>query len=375
MLELDVVEELSDAIVLAGLEPDAWGRIPDLITAAFPGAFTGVIGDDSRAAAPIGLHAAGLDESFLESFTAYYAAINPWIRFWEEAPCFEALTADATYPARLFAATEFYNDWLLPTGRTSGAGIKLLQSPDAIARLYVNYPGDLAPVYDPALTRIINALRPALRAAIAMNRHVAGPSGVVGGALGDILDACPVPGVVVDQAGTVLLANAAGAALLARDGPLTEARGRLAVRGAWATDRMLAAAIRDAAQRTGQAGAALPVRDEDGRLRGTVTAVPLGSRPPDGAAWLFGPARRVLVMMRGFLRLDETVRRRLSEDFGLTRAECEVTLRLAAGASALEVSAALGIAHETTRRHLKHVFEKTGCRRQAELVALVLLMT
>jgi DNA-binding CsgD family transcriptional regulator len=30
----------------------------------------------------------------------------------------------------------------------------------------------------------------------------------------------------------------------------------------------------------------------------------------------------------------------------------------------------MGIARSTARTHLLHVFEKTGCRRQAELIAL-----
>jgi len=57
--------------------------------------------------------------------------------------------------------------------------------------------------------------------------------------------------------------------------------------------------------------------------------------------------------------------------FGLTRRQTDLAVRIAQGASLAEASAALGIAVETARWHLKEIFERTDTHRQADLVRLL----
>ncbi len=64
--------------------------------------------------------------------------------------------------------------------------------------------------------------------------------------------------------------------------------------------------------------------------------------------------------------------RLLQEQHGLTRAEARVATRLAAGKTVADIAAELGVSVETVRTHLKRAYHKTGVRRQAELVRLVL---
>jgi DNA-binding CsgD family transcriptional regulator len=56
----------------------------------------------------------------------------------------------------------------------------------------------------------------------------------------------------------------------------------------------------------------------------------------------------------------------------LTEAETTIVKRLAAGESAAEICDALRIRQTTLRTHLRHLFQKTQTRRQAELVAWLL---
>ena len=58
--------------------------------------------------------------------------------------------------------------------------------------------------------------------------------------------------------------------------------------------------------------------------------------------------------------------------FGLTATESEVALALVGGASASAIARDRAVALETIRSHLKTIFSKTGTRRQANLVALIL---
>jgi DNA-binding CsgD family transcriptional regulator len=58
--------------------------------------------------------------------------------------------------------------------------------------------------------------------------------------------------------------------------------------------------------------------------------------------------------------------------WGFTVAEARLARRLAGGKSLQESARDLGIRHETARSHLKHVLEKTGVGRQADLVRTLL---
>src|SRR5690348_11800972 len=58
--------------------------------------------------------------------------------------------------------------------------------------------------------------------------------------------------------------------------------------------------------------------------------------------------------------------------FGLTAAEAGVALAIAKGRSLDAIAASHRVSLNTARTHLKNILSKTGTRRQAELVALLL---
>jgi DNA-binding CsgD family transcriptional regulator len=63
--------------------------------------------------------------------------------------------------------------------------------------------------------------------------------------------------------------------------------------------------------------------------------------------------------------------RLLADIFRLTRRESEIAAQLAAGRNLDDIAAALQLGGGTVRYHIKNVFEKTGMRNQAALVALI----
>jgi DNA-binding CsgD family transcriptional regulator len=63
----------------------------------------------------------------------------------------------------------------------------------------------------------------------------------------------------------------------------------------------------------------------------------------------------------------------LQRAHGLTRAEARVVSRLASGLDVPAIAAELRVSVETVRSHLKHAYAKTGTKRQAELVRMVLV--
>ncbi|WP_336057201.1 response regulator [Nitratireductor sp. CH_MIT9313-5] len=62
----------------------------------------------------------------------------------------------------------------------------------------------------------------------------------------------------------------------------------------------------------------------------------------------------------------------LRDQFGLTAAEARVALTLTEGFSLAEVGQCLGVSRTTTAYHLRNIFQKTGARRQTELISILL---
>jgi DNA-binding CsgD family transcriptional regulator len=89
-------------------------------------------------------------------------------------------------------------------------------------------------------------------------------------------------------------------------------------------------------------------------------------------AWLAVPQPAAILFVtdpdrQRRLQIDEVGRR-----FVLTPGEVKVLEEVVKGHGVEALAPRLGIASATARTHLRHIFEKTGTRRQAELVGLVM---
>lgn len=80
-------------------------------------------------------------------------------------------------------------------------------------------------------------------------------------------------------------------------------------------------------------------------------------------------ARSLLVSIRPMAVPDEN--RTLRARYGLTAAETSLALALGKGGSLADIAAQRGVSVHTVRNQLSAVFDKTGCRRQQDLVRLL----
>ena len=80
------------------------------------------------------------------------------------------------------------------------------------------------------------------------------------------------------------------------------------------------------------------------------------------------PGPTIFVTISEGARAQPTDLALLRSMFDLTPAEARLARNLAAGRSLRQAADEAGIAYETARWHLKILFQKTGTRRQAELV-------
>jgi DNA-binding CsgD family transcriptional regulator len=173
------------------------------------------------------------------------------------------------------------------------------------------------------------------------------------------------PALALDRSGFVLDMNAAAERIL--DDEVRVRNRRLCVR-----DRQANAAL-DALidrLRTTPDTAALPgapIVVQRSKKRPLVVRV----MPVDGAACIpFLGARVLLVLsdLDGKPLPDAALIARL---FGLSPAETRLASLIVAGLSLVQAAEELGVVHETVRTHLKAMFDKTGTRRQSELVAML----
>lgn len=191
-------------------------------------------------------------------------------------------------------------------------------------------------------------------------------------ALAFVLDRLPVGILLVDGSGHVVWMNEGARTRLAGGDELTLRRGRLAARRHADTD-----AIQRLIERALAAGGGGLLADPEvlslslssagsSRLVIVGRAVARRGAPPSR-----GAAQAVIFLSDAEHQLHAS-RQRLRRLFGLTPAESELIALLAEGCSVQAAAERLAITTESARTYLKRALHKTGTRRQAELVRLVL---
>jgi DNA-binding CsgD family transcriptional regulator len=96
---------------------------------------------------------------------------------------------------------------------------------------------------------------------------------------------------------------------------------------------------------------------------------PLSARPPDSTQL---DGRLVAVFVADPARAADPAAEHVRLQFGLTAAEAVVACEIVKGQGIRECARAIGISETTARTHLHRIFEKTGTKRQAQLVRKVL---
>jgi DNA-binding CsgD family transcriptional regulator len=181
--------------------------------------------------------------------------------------------------------------------------------------------------------------------------------------------------ILIDGAGTVILLDDAAKESLDTGDGLRLEKGRIRA-GNGGTSEALDRLIRACAS-PGQANKAagttltIPLRGKRRPLQAVVSPFHALNRAAD-LAWLGIPRPAAIVAIADPERAHRIPAERLRTQFGLTRAETALAREIAKGDGRQAAAARLGISVGTARTHLMRVFEKTGVRRQAELVRLLL---
>ena len=268
---------------------------------------------------------------------------------------------------REFARTEFFNDFLTPLDAGSMLGSTVLSQEG----LYCAIAVQRRPAFGEREILFQRRLAPHLTRAVQLNARLAALD-LRCAASADALDHLTQGAITVDVEARVLFANQEAERLIGPLGCLRIEAGVLDARSASRTAKLKALIAECGAAREKAAGGALSLpRESEGRAISALV-LPLRSEAP---AFFLSPRPVAIVFLSDPDRAPTNSATQLRRRFGLTAAEAASALEIAKGDGIQASADRLGVTLSTARTHLARVFEKTGARRQAELVRLFLTVT
>lgn len=316
----------------------------------------------------------GVDDAAIRAYDEHFASVNPWmaepLRPFAETPGF-AGAGHWVVPEGTLDRLEFGQDFLRPNGLFYAATSVLDVSPELSSNLGI-FRSRAAGPYSNEEVATIRVVSPHIRQALRVRARLMVGEGLAA-SLEAVLDRVSIGAVLLGGDGRALQFNRRAREIFANDDGLTlDAKGRLVGARPDDTNRMttaIHAAVANAEGRALRTPGAVAVSRPSGSRPHIVQVAPLRV---DGSRTQTAGTPRAVVFVGDPDREAVPPEDQLQDVYGLTPAEARLAVQLAAGHSVSEAAEILRIRVGTARQHLKRVFAKTGARRQAELVRLLL---
>jgi DNA-binding CsgD family transcriptional regulator len=364
--ELDAV---LGAIYEAALMPERWTEVLRALTRLAGGVGSTLVAWNTAEDRPILVKAAGEfhdNEVGQRPYAEHYGALDLTRRLALTHPVGSTFLCHEHIAEAEVRRSEYYNDFLMPQGGRFTIGVPLVRT-EAVMASCGTHRGLREGPFGDSERGLFERLAPHLRRALRIQEVLALAETRERAALA-ALDRLPCAAFVLDRRCRVLAENAAARVLVAARQGLRLRQGVLACDRAdnqTRLDAALAAAGGGETARTAET-VAIPRPESRHPLLALVVPVPRDDRRLgiEGAA--------ALVLVRDPDKAPPAPPRELLRRMcGLTQAEAETAGLLGEGLSLREVSERRRVTFETARFQLRAVLEKTGCRRQAELLMLL----
>ncbi|MFP3921115.1 MAG: helix-turn-helix transcriptional regulator [Dichotomicrobium sp.] len=289
------------------------------------------------------------------------------------APVGQVLVAERYVSREELMRTPLYNDWHRRLGiGAAGLGVNLFVEDGVPALCGIKRPAH-RDAFSREETALFAAVAPHLVRAVGIQRRLQKLE-IARKAARTIVEAERSCVVAVDANRRMLEADAAAKRILDAGDGLCVDDGRLSAR-----DKAAAAKLNRLIGRCGRgdeaahAGGAVSVTRGRTRAPLHIEVVPVSARNRGAeSGWLGLRSPTAIVAITDPEFTPAIPKYRLIERFALTPAEAELAAELAKGDGRQAAARRLGISVGTVRSHLTRIFEKTGVRRQAELVRLLL---
>jgi DNA-binding CsgD family transcriptional regulator len=311
--------------------------------------------------------ASGFADARINAYEQYYAAKNPaLIHGARHLTAGNVCLTQMLCPKDVFQRSELHNDWAAPQGIGDGLAATVLRTPTQVGLFGVLRRIGAPPCLE-ADVWLVRRLMPHLQRAVRVHTAIT--------ELRDresanrrALDQSPRAIILLDRRGRILSMNRAVDALLRKADGLFLGQSGLETSRRQET-AMLASLIREALVGSLRisADAMMVSRTVPNRAL-ELSVLPLASSP----GVLHESSAACMLLITNPDDKSEANDLLLQRLYGLTAAEAKVAVRLAQGLDPKAIAESLGHGVGTTRSHLKRVMEKTGARRQADLVRLIL---
>jgi DNA-binding CsgD family transcriptional regulator len=351
-----------DALYAAAMDPGQWPFVAKAVSALVGGgSMSGLL---HRTGAPLStgtLLGSDVDPHYGRLYGEHYGAVNPWAH--DTTGTRETLLINDSVTTReRLERSEFYNDWLRPQDLRYTFNICVRLDEFETIEL-VNARSIRIGPFERIEQDVIASLMPHLRRAVAISRRIALAEAGQRTAM-MAANRSGTGSIIVDARQRVLFSDPEAERIL-RTGGLSIRQGRL--RAAGPADGRLGAALAQATGRArpdqGRSGDLLSIPRIDHPLL-SVAVCPLGDESnPLGLA-----GSHAIVLVTAPERSAGPTEEGLRALFGFTAAEARLVVALCAGKTLADHSDSCGTSLNTVKTHLKHVFEKTGVTRQADLV-------
>jgi DNA-binding CsgD family transcriptional regulator len=352
----------------AALDPVLWASVVEKAGRFVGGSAASIFWQDAVHGTGNAYYNFGVDPRYEKLYFDTYIKFDPLSAAYLTINVGDVISNSNIIPHDEFIETRFYKEWAQPQGWVDNVIAALERSPISIAA-FVVFRHERDGIADDPTRQLMRLLTPHLRRAVLIGKVIDLKS-VEAATFADTLDGLTAGMFLVDAGGRIVHANSAGHAILAAGDFLRAVGGRLAA-GDPEIDRLLrdafiAAGNGDAA--IGIKGIALPLVAHNGE-RHVANVLPLtsGARRRAGVAT---SAAAAVFVHKAALEITSPPAA-IARAYKLTPTELRVLLAIVEIGGGPEVAEALGISDGTVKTHLGHLFEKTGTKRQVDLVKLV----
>jgi len=310
----------------------------------------------------------GLDSTTLAQFAAYYGARNVWVPNASQLAEGSITISSALYPDALLKQTEWYDGFLRKCDLFYAVGSSIVKQERRDVKMsFVR--SERAGRYNEAELHLVRQLMPHLRNAVLLHRELYRLKALAASAMA-ALEMVPMGIILLTRSGLLMYANRRAHELVNTTAALRfGSAGTLDASSSAATGslrRLIHDAVSSAIGKGLAHGGALRLLSPNGRkLHLMVTPLPVDPSP-------FGEGAVAAIFCSDPDAASGVVSHELESIYRMTPAEARLTEALVNGQSLQQYAEARSVTMNTVRTQLKAATAKTGAKRQAELVRIVL---
>ena len=351
----------------AALDHSLWNNTLAQIATFVGGPAASLFSKDASNKSGMSVYDTGIDPHYRQMYFETHIKLDPLSTGHFFAEVEEPVATADLVSYEEFLQSRFYLEWAKPQGLVDFVAAVLDKSMTNAAMFGV-FRHELEGVVDQHVRRQMRLIVPHIRRSVLIGRLIDLKTAEAN-TLSGIFDNLATGMCLVDETSRIVHANAAAHALLAEGNPIRSVGGRLEVIDP-ATNTELRGIFLNASLGDldiGTKGIAVPLPGAQG-IRYVAHILPLNAGLRGKSANTYRAVAAIFIQRAGIegLAPPEVI----AKAFKLTPTELRILLAIVEVGGAPEVATALGIAESTVKTHLSRLYEKTGAKRQADLVKI-----